>query len=439
MPRRDAIVLRRDGPPTALPVTVPTVAELLLDLTLAAPGVDWGRLGSESAVVSVSLDGRHATDVLAVGQDAIARTVGLGRVSPGVHTVTMTLAGDRSPPGAHEVHVDDLAPRPTPLDSAAGTVLRHAPIIYGRTRAHLGSRFQNAVTDAPLLGWHERRAGRRGGHRLEYTVLWSGEDGGTDAPASMARWGRTTDIEWVYNLEVDQAGRRVGRTATRFHGPHHLRLPFVGRYEHDHPLLKTCTANNNLCPTTGGAMRFLLGFESTPQAGRAREAFMDANPWTYRVMAGELLREGRVEPRSDPGSPALGDPRTYLYVEIGKVTRAPDRERAAVGLAVGVRLRGDPTLYRSDHGIPDQSIERDGPAATTVELPTGAGPGDVAELVGLRVPVGAADTGATVSVTDVHRAFFLGPDYLPGPSFVRWHGAVELSASRPEGTIWGAA
>jgi hypothetical protein len=93
------------------------------------------------------------------------------------------------------------------------------------------------VTDTPLLGWHSRRPATRPGHeRLEYTVLWSGEDGGTDPSASMARWGRTTDIEWVYNLEVDAAGRRVGRSASRFHGPRHVQLPFFGRFEHDHPL-----------------------------------------------------------------------------------------------------------------------------------------------------------------------------------------------------------
>ena len=33
-------------------------------------------------------------------------------------------------------------------------------------------------------------------------------------------------------------------------------------------------------------------------ADRAREAIMDANPWTYQVMAKEMLREGKIEARS---------------------------------------------------------------------------------------------------------------------------------------------
>ena len=437
MSSRDRIVLRRDGAAAVLDVRAAAIAELVLDLTLSAPGIDWARPGAESAVVSIAVDGRYATDVLALSEEPVRRTVALGRVAPGDHTVTLRLAGDRSPPGAREAHVADPAPRLVALDSPAGTVLRHAPVLYGRTRRSLGSRFQNAVTDTPLLGRHERRAAERPGHeRLEYSVVWSGEDGGTDPPASMAVWGRTTDIEWIYNLEVDAAGRRVGRTSTRIHGPRHVRLPFLGRYEDDHPLLQTWTANNNVLPALGGDMRFALGFEATTPPGRAREALMDANGWTYRVMAGELGREGRLEPVPDPATRAVGDPRTYLYVEVAKRTVPPNAGGPTVGLAVGVRLDGDPTLYRSDHGVPAWSLERDGAAATAVELPVGTRTEDVAELVGLRVPIGLPDTGATVTVADVHRAFLLSERYLPEPSFARGQGAVALTRDRPTATVW---
>jgi hypothetical protein len=36
----------------------------LLDLTASAPGTDWGTAGSESAVVTVTLDGKYNQDVV---------------------------------------------------------------------------------------------------------------------------------------------------------------------------------------------------------------------------------------------------------------------------------------------------------------------------------------------------------------------------------------
>ena len=40
-------------------------------------------------------------------------------------------------------------------------------------------------------------------------MIWSNEDGGTNTPALMARWGRTTDIEWIYRVVLDRAGAIV--------------------------------------------------------------------------------------------------------------------------------------------------------------------------------------------------------------------------------------
>ncbi|CAA9552865.1 MAG: hypothetical protein AVDCRST_MAG79-2839, partial [uncultured Thermoleophilia bacterium] len=111
MSRRDDIVLRRDVPAAVLDVSAEAVAELVLDLTLSAPGIDWSRPGAESAVVAIAVDGRYATDVLALAEEPIRRTVGLGRMTPGHHALTLRLAGDRSPAAAREVRVTDLAPR----------------------------------------------------------------------------------------------------------------------------------------------------------------------------------------------------------------------------------------------------------------------------------------------------------------------------------------
>jgi hypothetical protein len=319
-------------------------------------------------------------------------------------------------------------------------VLRHAPIVVGRTMPLLGDAYQNARTDTPLIAWHEKRPAETPGHSvLEYSIVWSNEDGGTNTPALMARWGRTTDVEWIYRVEVDADGRRVEGTG-EYHGPAHVTLKFTGRYEGDHPLLQTCTNNNNMCDilTPIAPLRFLPDASRTRPTDRTREIVMDREPWTYRVMAHEMLREGRLESTPDPATPEVGDLRTYLFVELAKQTGAPTQGTGSrPGVTLGVRLKDDPSkLYRSDHQEPTWSVERDGPAATTVELPQGTTVDDIASIEAIRQPVGAGDNGAPSTVTNLHRGFFLDESYLPQESAITWTGSVTLTPETPTATIW---
>lgn len=430
-PDASVVAVHRGGPARTVAVATAAAGEALLGLTVKAPGVDWSRPGAQSAVVGVLVDGRPASDLVIPSATPTARKLALGRMGAGSHRLTFTFAADRSPAGAHIAVLRDLHLELVTPGDAAYTAMRHAPVVYGRTLAALGGQFQNAVTDTPLLAWHEQQAASTPGHQiLEYSVVWSNEDGGTDTPALMARWGRSTDIEWIYRVEVDAQGNAVPGTAV-YQAADHQTLAFAGAYEADHPLLETCTANNNMCDQVDGPMRFFLAADQTRPTDRAREQLMDANPWTYPVMAKELLREGKIESPSSPATPAVGDQRTYLYIEVDKDTADPRQ----MGLTVGVRLRGDPTLYRSDHGEPSWSVERDVPAATTVELPAGTVPADIAEILAIRQPMSTPDTGASETVTAVNRAFFLDQDYLPQASFFTWHGSVTLTPAQPQTTL----
>jgi len=182
-------------------------------------------------------------------------------------------------------------------------------------------------------------------------------------------------------------------------------------------------------------MRFSLSTVQTRPVEAAREYIMDTNPWTYPVMAQEMLRENKIESPSDPSTRLVGDQRSYLYVAFDHDT-VPPAAAGAVGLIAEVRLNGDNTVYRSNHDVPDWSVNRDVPAATTVELPAGTTPADVASLAVRRVPTGPTDPGATLNVTDVERAFFLTQDYLPESSFIDWHGSQSLTQANPSATLW---
>ncbi|MGH2677110.1 MAG: hypothetical protein ACRDHB_01960 [Actinomycetota bacterium] len=359
-------------------------------------------------------------------EGSIPVAVSLGHVARGPHRVTVEPVAGFSPAAIDPDPVFTL----TEVADLASVVLRHAPILYGRTRGVPGGPYQNVHTDVPLLAWHEERP--MGPHRvLEYSVLWSHEDGGTDGPTLMARWGRTTDIEWVYRVRVDHRGRRVAGSA-EYQGPGHVARAFAGRYEHDHPLLQVCTPNNMVSDRVEGVLRFAVAADTPVLRGRAREAMMELHPWTRRVAAGEVAAEGLTEPRSTARSPTLGHPRQYLYLELA-THRHPATSRPA-GLAFGIRVAGDPTVYRSDHGLPDRSITRSGPVSTAVKLPTGSTLADVDQVMAIRVPTpGASDT---IVVDGVTRGFLLTKTLAPGPALSGRGRRAVLTPHRAWAVVW---
>jgi hypothetical protein len=205
--------------------------------------------------------------------------------------------------------------------------------------------------------------------------------------------------------------------------------------------MQTCTLNNNICDTVDDPMRFALSTsESLDATTQAREQVMDRNPWTYWVAAAESRREGKVQADPPTGSTTfIADPRDYLYLVVRKQTVNPPNALDWVGLSIGVRLKGDPTLYRSDHLFPDRSIQRDVPAATTVQLPPGTAPSDIEEITAIRVPATAVDPGSTIDVEAINRAFFLGKDDQPQKAFLSGPTPATLTPGRPTAVLYSAA
>ena len=80
---------------------------------------------------------------------------------------------------------------------------------------------------------------------IRYTTIFSHEDGGTQAAALMARWGRASDIEWTYELRV-RAGKIVEEI---YQGVEHETKRFTGARRCEHPLLAVASDNNNF-PTS---------------------------------------------------------------------------------------------------------------------------------------------------------------------------------------------
>src|SRR3954447_10470251 len=285
--------------------TVGQTTEGFLSFRASAPGTDWRRSGHEAALLSVAVDRRNVGDVIAGrGARPSRYRVALGRVRTGMHIVAISLDRRRSPRKVRTAQAGKLR---ITLAKPSNLVSQYAPILYGRDLPEIPGRFENNHTDAPLLAYHTVSKDAAGDTTIEYTVIWSNEDEGTDTAALMARWGRTTDIEWIYRVTLDRRGRKL---SDAYQGPDHAILPFTGAREHRPPLLRTATGNNTVVPVVSAdavsRYRFPLDVSQGLPAGRAREAIMDANPWAYPVMAQELGREGTLE------SPASADTRRCL-------------------------------------------------------------------------------------------------------------------------------
>jgi hypothetical protein len=379
-------------------------------------GCDWGEAGRESVALRILLDGQYSQHLQLVRGEAMADyRIALGHVAKGLHRLTI----DRDPAltapdaGPATIDVTDFNFY-NPGRSTDYTALSMAPIVYARPNT------VGKFTDLPLFMWYEIEPTPRG-RQFRYSVIFSNEDGGTQTDRLMATWGRTTDIEFIYGVEVDAGGRIL---AEEFQGPGHAVPAFTGRHEAGHPLVWVSTDNNMVSESGPTSIRYRLEPVKFDLTNASREAVMDANPWMYAIASVEMRREGKVESDPEPGHNAIADPRRFVYVEacgtIGK---------AALSLSIGI----DGKWMPSDRGRPQYRIVRDGCFRIATPLPAGTRASDIRAIrvhafdrppAEGRPPV-AADP---VQFMRINKVFMLDEHFLPGPSILRWEGPVSIAA-----------
>ena len=396
---------------------------------------DWERRGGEAAVLTVTLDGRESRElVLFRGAEEAEYAVALGPAGRGRHSVAVTLDRGASAPVARDLDVDGVRIVAIHEDDPRYLAAAHAPVLHPRRDS------VRRFSDVPLLAWYEEDATPRG-RRIRYSVVFSNEDGGTPPDRLMATWGRLTDIEFVYGVELDAAGKVLDE---RYQGRGHEILAFRGERLGRHPVLHVVTDNNMLAESGGGPRRHAPAPLPFDLAGVSREAVMDAHPWTYRVSAQEAHRERRVRARALPGSGLVPDPRRFAHLEA-----CADTEDAALTFAVGVRGRdGRIRWHESSGGDRRFRIQRsadhfpNGCFRGAVALPEGAADDDV---VGLRfrahtravregedpVPRGRA----RARVVRVNRLFRLDAGYAIGRNLLAWSGELPLAVDGPPAEV----
>jgi len=275
-----------------------TPAEFTLTLKASVAGASWQIKGAEAAILTVFVDGKYNQDsILFAGAKIFEYRMPLGKLNAGEHIISLVLNEARSAPNARRVKIgsafiaafEDLSADSKTTDRSIFDYIAriNAPVIYLRPDTI------DKFSDIPLLTFYEIFDEPENVKRIRYTTIFTNEDGGTQSAALMARWGRMTDIEWVYEMRVNEKG---GILSEIYQGANHETKNFNGRRVFgNHPLLFDATVNNNFTDTGCSPLRVSPLLAQANLADGSRETVMDAFPWTYQIMAREAMREGRVD------------------------------------------------------------------------------------------------------------------------------------------------
>jgi hypothetical protein len=388
-------ILAASALPAEFPFRTASEAEVVAAIEMSSPGADWAKPGREAAVAEISVGGVRQHVVLFGGAERRRYRVLLGPLAAGAHTLRVNRSGEWSAPGAG-LTVHGASFEEYPRSHPDWAMIANAPYLDARPGT------EGKFTDVPLVAVCDRRNGI-----LEYTVIYSNEDGGTSTRNLMARWGRATDIEWIY---------RTGAAGAFYQGRDHKDLPFRGAFDGLHPRLITVTDNNMVADSGASPLHFRIAPIPADLSAGTRESLMDADPVLHRVMATELEREGKLRPPGTRDGEKVADPRHYLYLDArGRME--------GVALAVFARVNGE--WHASHAGRPIASIARSGWFRTSIEVPS-------RDVTALAFGCIAGEKGADgeCRVEEVRQAFFLDREYRPEPDLWRSSTLFDVPVGR---------
>jgi hypothetical protein len=382
---------------------------------------DWGEEGREAAAVRVLVDGRYSQHLLLVrGAEDADYHVTLGRIEAGEPRIRIEADAAHSAKQAGPAsvsRVDIVVITPAGDDFIAQSM---APALYARPNT------VGRFTDLPVFMWYEI-VPARSGRQFRYSVIFTNEDGGTATDRLMATWGRTTDVEFVYGVTLDRAGRIV---AEEFQGPRHEVPPFRGHHEGAHPLLWVSTDNNMVSESGTTAIRYAPAPQRFDLTNASREVVMDGHAWIYTVAAKEMARERKLAENAPAGSGRIPDLKRFVHVEA-----CTELQNAAVAFSDhATDASGAARWFDADRGLPEFRIIRTGCFRGAVPLPPGAGEPDAVRFKAYPAPPPREGEPApketpSVTLTRINRVFTVDDQYQPRASTFSWTGSAQLVVS----------
>ena len=381
-------------------LTVVTDSDFLLTVS-ASTNTNWSVIGGESSTITIIVDGESESYnqdiVLYAGEEIHQYNCSLGYLNAGDHTIEIFFNYEKSSNAADLVHIESIELsdiQSLPIDS---DIFLYSPILYGRD---LLSWNESTHTDIPLIMWHDiSMVGVN--KKITYSVIFSNEDSrvGLGLSDLMHSYGRTTDIEWVYEVILSPSGNILNET---FQGPSHVTTQFQGDKIGKHPILKNATLNCNFIDTGFSDYKFFLSPKLTSDTNYTRQIIMDENPWTYRIMGEELINEQRYESEPDPQTVEISDVRNYVYIEYNGNSTGSN-----IDFGVGLSLMANCNQYVHHHNSDHFSqLYSGGIHRTSIELPQGFNPALIEKI-------GFISSGTTynINISDISSLFYLDSNY----------------------------
>jgi len=372
---------------------------------------DWEDPRNPAALLEIAVDERlasHLVTFMGRVNGGHVYSIHLGFLNAGQHELTLQRADSSNAAiKLHNVRLDIYY-----ANHPFYPVLAHAPIIFGRNP-------DMRYSDVPLLLAYEK-SDLNSGHELKYTVFFSNENGGTPPPGLLHLWGRYTDIEWAYRVELAANGKRFRAS---FQGKDHHELPYFGSFENAQPALQVATLNNMFSDSLTTKLRFALPpFFAIPPDG-LRESVMLEAPWTWRVSAKEARREQRLNPQP-ADSTRIADLQRYLYIQF---LAEPEMSGTKAGGYFIARYKNNPNEYASNLGSSRLIIRSDQKIARQTALPL---PADLT-LDDLQCLEFVADaSGGSVVLKNVVRLFSLDENDLPREWNLSWRDSIRLTSGQ---------
>ena len=397
--------------PVVSPPVTPVSGDGLLRLALNAPGTSFGPGTPSTVVVDATLTDATTSTVIGTqqfvlfwGGQTFTYAGFTGPVTTGdAYTVRLAVEPAASVGGLSQPIAGDI-PTADVVDSQLEVVdptnpqylaYAYAPVMFGRTTS--------ALQDVPLLA-DATATPVSGGTQLSYTIIWSHEDSGTGFLPLLewGEWGRMTDVENAISFTVPSSPAGAiptdatylwgGEPATGFADSQSALQetdePFLGTWDGTHPVLRDATGNNDFSDQGTSAFRFQLAPVPGPAPGEAREAVMDANPFTYQVM-GEDVARWYADGSTDPDSPEPGQAGQYGIVDLTTTGTGVDSVRVAI------QLSGGSAWYTNDAGT-GAALTGLGHNRTVVKFPVGW---QSQTVTGVRVEATPASSTSSLSVS----------------------------------------
>jgi hypothetical protein len=404
--------------------SVAAAGEAVATIAAGCAGCDWGADGREAVLLEIAVDGVYSQHLaLTRGAAVVDYPIVLGALPAGSHRLTIARDTARSAAQAGPVTLGRVDVRVYAPGSPDYDWIARAPIL--RARPGTVEKF----SDFPLVMYAERNVGGESGSRysLQYTVIFTNEDGGTPTDRLMATWGRTTDIEFIYGL-TDPGGRE------EIQAEGHKWIAFNGPRVGTHPVLWVATLNNMVADHGPDDMiRFAPAPQMVSLDHASREKVMDDNPWMYAVTSAEMVREHRIDPQAKPGSGTIVDPRRYITLEAcGQVTDA------TLAFDVGVAPGGGDVVWLPTDTDPRFRIARGGCFRGGAPMPEGV---TGADLAGLRIrayarpPRGGEAAPPSVTLQAVTRMFMLNRAFVPEVLPAAWQGSLPVTTDGAPVTV----